>query len=81
MEKPEEGWNRTIYLNDAKDNVIKQYELKNQVGTVSIPVKILQQIARKKQAIHIYTMSLPKDPNLAAVVRVRRVLLGKIQWQ
>ena len=80
MENADNSWNRTFYFNTANDKVIKQYVMKSQAGTISIPISVLQQFAKKKQALHIYTMSIPKDPNLAAVVRVRRVLLSKIEW-
>lgn len=80
MAKPDDTWNRTFYLNNTLDKVVKQYEMKKQSGSISIPIKVLQAMAKKKEPLYIYTMSLPKDPNVAAVVRVRRILLSKIEW-
>jgi len=74
-------WNRTILLNDANDVSYSSYELKSQSGTVSIPVTLLKKLVAKNEPVYIYTVSVPKDANLAALVRVRRILLVKIDWR
>ena len=63
MEKPDNSWNRTFYINNANDQTLHECELKSQTGTITIPFKVLQQLAKKEEAPPIYGMAIPKDPN------------------
>jgi hypothetical protein len=71
-------WNRTIYINNEQDHVVKKFVLPNQSGSIFIKAADINPLLAKKQTLSIYTASLPKDKAQAATVRVRRVMLGKI---
>lgn len=77
---PYAGWKRTFYFNDSTDNTIKTLELNKQTGSVSLNASVLKEMMIKKQPVFIYTVSLPKDPDKASNIRVRRILLCKIEW-
>ena len=67
-------WERTITIYDPEDAV-----LKSQKGSAfKISIAALQQLFKKSKTLEIYTWALPKDPKLAATVRVRRVHLGTL---
>lgn len=74
------GWRRTFYINDSTDQNIKTIEMNEQSGSISVTASAINDLINKKTAKYIYTMSLPKDKALAARIRVRRVLLCKIDW-
>jgi hypothetical protein len=74
------GWKRTFYVNDSVDQNIKTLHLNKQSGCVSFKVSALKEMIDKKRPVFIFTTSLPRDPSKAAVVRIRRVLLCKIDW-
>lgn len=73
-------WNRTIYLNAGKTENIKTIMLAQQSGSASVNAHVVEDAMEKQQPLFIYTMSLPKDPSKAAAVRVRRILLCRIEW-
>jgi hypothetical protein len=77
---PNIDWNRTFTICDADDNVLLKKEIATNAGSVVFSMQDLKKLAGKKQ-VHIYTVSLPNDPNVAATVRVRRFLLGTIAWK
>lgn len=79
--EPKPEWKRTFFMNDANEHTYKEAGLKGQDGTVIFTLKELTKAAEAGKPVFIYTVSLPKDPNLAAVVRVQRYLLCKIQWK
>ncbi len=79
-ENADKGWKRTFYMVDAKERNIKTIELLKQSGSVSMNASALQEMKEKKQPVFIYTVSLPADPKLAAGIRVRRIMLCKIEW-
>ena len=66
--------------NDANDNTIKALKISNQSGCVSFNASVFEELKNKKHPIFIYTTSLPKDPAIAATVRVRRMMICKIEW-
>ena len=80
-ENSDNTWKRTFYINGANDNVLKTIEMNGQSGTVRIKNSILKELAAKKQPLTVYTSSVPKDPAKASSVRVRRMMLCKIEWQ
>ncbi|WP_207491398.1 hypothetical protein [Aridibaculum aurantiacum] len=77
----QQDWKRSFTINDANEQTFKELSLKNQTGTATLKLKELAKAAASNKPLYIYTMSLPKDPNQAALVRVRRILLCKIQWK
>ncbi len=64
-------WERTITVYDTEDAVLKS--LKG--SQFKISVAALQLLFKKSKTLEVYTWALPKDPKLAANVRVRRVHL------
>lgn len=68
-------WKRSIIVFDEKDNQL--YKKEN--FTVKIENSILMGLFNKSKVLKIYTTSLPKDPKLAAAVRIRRVHLATIR--
>ena len=64
-------WQRTIMLYSPEDEALKTFK----GNRFSLPAAALQKLFAQSKTIHVYTMSLPKDPKLAATVRVRRVHL------
>ncbi len=75
------GWNRTFFINDENDQVLHTITMTSQSGSVSFPATYLSKSASSKKPVFLYTTSLPKDKKKAAVVRVRRILLSKIEWK
>jgi hypothetical protein len=81
IDNPNPNWKRTFYINDSNDISVKTVEINKQSGSVSVNASVFKQLMDKKQPVFIYTTSLPKDPQKAAAVRVRRILLCKINWK
>ena len=77
----EKDWNRTFTFNYENEQTVKQASLKNQSGSISFAAKDLLKAAQSNKPVFVYTMSLPNDPAVAALVRIRRILLCKIQWK
>ena len=80
IDNPDVNWQRTFYINDTNEVNIKTIDLNKQSGSVSVNASVLKEMMNKKRPVMIYTTSLPKDPSKAATVRVRRILLCKIEW-
>lgn len=78
---PNKNWKRTFYINDEADQLVHSVELKTQIGKVSFSALPIKQMANAKKPVFIYTTSIPKNPEKAAVVRVRRILLCRIDWK
>lgn len=74
------SWNRTFFINDEKDINLFTLTMIRQSGSVYVKSPRIKKLISSKKSFYIYTFSLPKDPSLAARVRVARVLLGKIEW-
>jgi hypothetical protein len=79
-ENPQRGWNRTFYVTDSEENNLKTVTVDNQSGQVSVKASAVKELMGKKHPVFIYTTSLPKDPSKAATVRVRRILVCKVEW-
>lgn len=77
----ESDFKRIFYINDAQEKTIKKIELKNNDGTAAFDLRELKAMAASKKPLFIYTTAIPKDPSMAAAVRVRRFLLCKIEWK
>jgi hypothetical protein len=68
---PQADWQREMMIFDPSDN-----ELKRGKGSLlKLQNADLKKLFAKSKTLMIYTIALPKDPNLAATVRVRRVHL------
>jgi hypothetical protein len=80
MDNPDKDWKRTFLIRDESENNIATLDLNNPTGAVTFNVYNLQALRNKKKPFFIYTVSLPKDPSLAAAIRVKRILLCKIEW-
>lgn len=78
---PQKDWNRIFSFKQENEQSLKEVKTKNQSGSISFDAKDLQKAAKANQPVFLYTMSLPNDPEMAAMVRVRRFLLCKIQWK
>lgn len=79
-EHANKGWDRTFYINGPNEKNLKTITIGQQSGTVSVKASALNEMKEKKQPVFIYTTSLPSDKALAARVRVRRMLICKIEW-
>lgn len=67
---------RSIILVDENDNELFR---KNDVSSLKIPLRELKTTAAGKNKIRIFTIAIPRDPELAARVRVRRVHLCTLE--
>lgn len=79
-ENANKGWTRTFYINDSNGQNLKTIDLGKQSGSVTVNASVLNELEKKKQPFFIYTISLPKDKAMAARIRVRRMLICKIEW-
>jgi len=75
---PNKDWRRTIAIFDDKDSTL--YE-QTGVNAVRIANSRIKKMSAGKTRIKIYTWSLPKDPNKAALVRIRRVHLCTLELE
>ncbi len=80
MDNADNTWKRIFMVNDENEKSYITIELNKQSGSVSFKANKLKELMEKKKPFFIYTVSTPKDRSLAASVRVRRVLLCKIEW-
>jgi len=64
-------WQREIMIFDPSDNEL----LKQKGSLLKVQNAELKKLFGKSKTLMVYTISLPKDPALAATVRVRRVHL------
>lgn len=71
---PQADWERIITLFDPQDNEL----LRHTGPLLKISNSELQSLFQKTKTIKIYSWSLPKDPELAARIRVRRVHLATV---
>jgi hypothetical protein len=68
------SWERVIAVYDARDK-----ELKEQKGnSLQISRDSIQSFFKNSSLLKIYTWSLPTDPKLKALVRIRRIHLATI---
>lgn len=80
MEEPDNFWDRTIYLSDLLDNNIQTLPIPEQSGCVNVKASAFWKMIANKEAVFIYAVSIPKDREVAARVRVKRRMLCKIEW-
>ena len=79
-ENVNKGWKRTIYFNARDERNIRTVEMDKQDGSVSVRASLFREMMEKKEPVFIYTMSLPADKALASRIRVRRMLICKLEW-
>lgn len=65
-------WIRTIAFFDSSDKQIREY---NNTLFLKIHNSEIAGIMEGRQKVKVYSWAVPKDPALAATVRVRRILL------
>lgn len=73
-------WNRTFYVETARGQNLKTIKMDKQSGSVSFKASVLTDMQVKKQPVLLYTISLPADKAMAARIRVRPMLICKIEW-
>ncbi|TDH20876.1 hypothetical protein EXU57_21015 [Segetibacter sp. 3557_3] len=76
----EKEWKRSFELFDSTDKAVLKIPAVNQ-SAYQVTIKQLRSQLRKGAVYSLYTIALPKDPDLAARVRVRRVLVCKINMK
>lgn len=74
---PKKDWKRSIMIFGESNNELKRFDTSN----VVIGFDELKELIGENKLIKIYTISLPTDPELAAMVRVRRVHLATIDFR
>jgi hypothetical protein len=65
-------WIRTIAFYDSTDKQIREY---NNTLLLSVHNSEMADIMEGRQKVKVYSWAVPKDPAVAATVRVRRILL------
>jgi hypothetical protein len=65
-------WIRTIAFYDSTDKQIREY---NNTLFLQIHNSEIADIMEGRQKVRVYSWAVPKDPAVAATVRVRRILL------
>lgn len=70
---------RKFMLVDANDEVLKIPFTARLVGIINVNLADIFKQTEAGKTYYLYTISTPKDPQLAARVRVKRVLLSKIE--
>jgi len=65
-------WIRTIAFYDSTDKEIREY---NNTLFLRIHNSEIAGIMQDRQKVRVYSWAIPKDPAVAATVRVRRILL------
>ena len=70
--KEQAEWIRTIAFYDSTDKEIREY---NNTLFLRIHNSEIAGIMEGRQKVRVYSWAIPKDPAVAATVRVRRILL------
>lgn len=70
--KEQADWIRTIAFYDSTDKQIREY---NNTLLLRIHNSEIGGIMDGRQKVRVYSWAIPKDPAVAATVRVRRILL------
>lgn len=73
----ETEWNRTYKIYTNTDSLVLDVLSKNAI--TEIFYEELISVLKKKGLYNVYTISIPKDPNIAATVRVARMFLCAIE--
>jgi hypothetical protein len=73
------NWKRHFLVMDENNQTLLDTSIKTVSGTVSFDLRKLKAVTQKKK-FSIYTYSFPKDPQVAATIRVRRMILFTVEW-
>ena len=73
----EKDWKRSFEIFDSTDKSLLKIPAANQLS-YQVSVKQLRSLLKRGSVYSIYTMAVPKDPKVAATVRVRRILVCRI---
>ena len=76
--KEEQDWSRKFIINDVDGNDIVTLTLKKKAGIYCEKLNTIIPLLQKGKVYDLYTVSLPKDPKIAMLVKVPRVLVCKI---
>jgi hypothetical protein len=76
--KNESDFNRSFSLVDDKDAELKVSFMSRVIGNTYTSLNSFFEQAQKGKTYKLYTIAIPKDPNVAATVRVRRILLCNV---
>ena len=76
--KNESTYNRSFSLVDEKDTELKVNFMSRIIGNTYTPLKNIFEQIQKGKTYRLYTIAIPKDPAIAAKVRVRRILLCNV---
>ncbi len=74
--EPQKDWGRFIAVFDNHDNELLQ---RKSLRILKVSNAVLKDLFKKSTTLHIYSWSLPNDPDLAARIRIRRVHLCTIE--
>ena len=77
----DKAWKRTFFINNSADETLHSIEMNSQNGRINFPAAYVINLVKAHQPVFIYSSTIPKDVNKAAVVRVRRILLCKLVWK
>ncbi len=72
-------WDRSFIIFDKQDAEVARFKQQPKKNFYKMPLKSLLSSLKKDNDYTIYTIAIPKDPEKAAVVRVRRVLICTIR--
>ncbi len=76
----EKDWKRSFEIFDSTENFLLKIPAVNQ-SAYQLTIKQLRSQLQKGLRYSLYTIAIPKDPDLAARVRVRRILVCKINMK
>lgn len=74
--EPQKDWSRFIAVFDNQDNELLQ---RKNLRILKVSNASLKDLFKKSATLHIYSWSLPNDPDLAARIRIRRVYLCTLE--
>jgi ribosomal protein S24E len=74
--EPQKDWSRFMAVFDNQDNELLQ---RKNLRMLKVSNATLKDLFKKSSTLHIYSWSLPNDPDLAARIRIRRVHLCTIE--
>ncbi len=74
------NWKRHFLVMDENSQILIDTSIKALNGTISFDLRKLKAITKKKK-FSLYTYSFPNDPNVAATIRVRRMILFTAEWK
>jgi hypothetical protein len=75
----EKDWARSVMVHSDKDVDILNLQGKTSSGTFTLPAAKIKAALLKYKSLYIYSICLPTDPELAKAVRVRRVVICRLQ--